>query len=52
MRIVFVALVIALVAASGLTAARPRSRRDWTLVWAVLVVLAWALLGFAFLRSR
>ncbi len=52
MRLVFVALVCLMIAAGVLTKARPRSRRDWLLVWAVLVLLAWALLGFAFLKSR
>ncbi len=52
MRVVFIFLVCVMVAAGLLTRARPRTTRQWTLVWAVLVLLAWALLGFAFLRSR
>jgi len=51
MRVVFILLVGAMVAAGLITKARPRTPRQWTLVWAVLVLLAWALLGFAFLRS-
>ncbi|HEU4892013.1 MAG TPA: hypothetical protein VFT47_10715 [Vicinamibacterales bacterium] len=31
---------------------RPGNQRAWTLVWAVLVFLAWALVGFGWLRSR
>jgi hypothetical protein len=52
MRIVFGLLVCALIAAGVFTKARPRSRRDWLLVRVLLVLLAWALLGFAFLKSR
>jgi hypothetical protein len=52
MRIIFVALVMTLVIAGLTTRARPRRRREWTLIWAVVVFLAWALLGFGFLRSR
>ncbi len=52
MRIVFALLVCLMIAAGILTNARPRSRRDWALVWVVLVLLAWALLGFAFVKSR
>ena len=51
MRIVFIVLVAVLVIAGLTTGARPRTTRQWALVWAVLVVLAWALLGFAWLRS-
>jgi hypothetical protein len=51
MRVVFVVLVCVLFVAALTTRARPRTRRDWTLVWAVLVFLAWALLGFGWLRS-
>jgi len=51
MRIVFILLVCAMVAAGVMTRARPRTPREWALVWALLLLLAWALLGFAFLRS-
>jgi TctA family transporter len=51
MRVVFVALVCILFVAALTTRARPRTPREWTLVWAVLVFLAWALLGFGWLRS-
>ncbi len=51
MRAVFVVLVCVLVVVGMTTRARPRTRREWALVWAVLVLLAWALLGSAFLRS-
>ena len=52
MQIVFLLLVIGMVIAGLTTRARPRNRREWTLVWAVLVFLAWALVGFGWLRSR
>lgn len=52
MRVIFVVLVCALVIAGATTRARPRTARQWTIVWIVLVVLAWALLGPAWLRSR
>jgi hypothetical protein len=51
MRLLFVVLVGALIVAAMTTRARPRSPREWTLVWVVLVFLAWALLGFGWLRS-
>ncbi len=52
MRVVFIALVCVLVIVGMTTRARPRTYGQWALVWAVLVMLAWALLGFAFLHSR
>ena len=52
MQIIFVALVIGMVIAGLTTRARPGSPREWTLVWALLVFLAWALVGFGWLRSR
>ena len=52
MRVVFVVLLLTLVIASVTTRARPRTPRDWTLVWAVLLFLAWALVGFGWLRSK
>jgi CHASE2 domain-containing sensor protein len=52
MRIIFVVLAIAMVIAGLTTRARPRTRRDWTLVWAVLVFLTWALLGFGWLAAQ
>jgi hypothetical protein len=52
MRFVFIALVAVIVIAALTTRrARPRTAWEWALVWAVVVFLAWALLGFAFLRS-
>jgi hypothetical protein len=51
MRMIFVVLLIAMVISGLTTRARPRTQREWTLVWAVLVFLAWALLGFGWLRS-
>lgn len=52
MRIIFVVLVAAMVIAGLTTRARPRAPREWALVWGLLVFLAWALLGFGFLRAR
>jgi hypothetical protein len=51
MLLVFVVLVGALVAASAVTRTRPRTAREWQLVWILLVFLAWALVGFGWLRS-
>jgi hypothetical protein len=51
MRIVFVVLVCVLVVVAITTGARPRTPREWTAVWAVLVFLTWALLGFGWLRG-
>jgi hypothetical protein len=51
MLLIFAALVAVLIVTSAATAARPRNARDWTLVWAVLVFLTWALVGFGWLRS-
>jgi hypothetical protein len=51
MRIVFVVLVCGLVMAGLTTKARPRGAHQWALVWGLLVLLMWALLGFGWLRS-
>lgn len=51
LRIVFGVLMVAMVIASLTTGARPRTSRQWKLVWVVLVFLAWALLGFGWLRA-
>jgi hypothetical protein len=51
MRLIFIVLVAVLVMAGLSTRARPRTAREWTLVWALLVFLAWALVGFGWLRS-
>jgi hypothetical protein len=50
MRIIFAVLVTILIVAGLTTRARPRTRRQWTLVWAVLLFLVWALLGAGWLR--
>jgi len=52
MRVIFVVLVTAMVVVGLTTRTRPRNRRDWALVWIVVVLLAWVLLGFGSLRSR
>jgi hypothetical protein len=41
MRLIFVVLVILLVVVSAVTRARPRTAGVWTLVWVLLVFLAW-----------
>ena len=51
MLVTFLVLVVALVVASAVMRARPRTAREWTLVWALFVFLAWALVGFGWLRS-
>jgi hypothetical protein len=50
-RLVFVVLLSALVMTAVTTAARPRTRREWMLVRAVIVLLAWALVGLGWLHS-
>lgn len=52
MRIIFAVLVTTMVIAALTTSARPKNPREWAIVRAVLVFLAWALLGLAWLRSR
>lgn len=51
MLLVFVVLFVALVVGGVFTRARPRTAREWRLVWVLLVFLAWALVGFGWLRS-
>jgi len=51
LRIIFVVLVVAMIAAGLTTGARPRTSRQWTIVWLLIVFLAWALLGFGWLRA-
>ena len=52
MRVIFGVLFVLMLVAGLTTRARPRSAREWTLVWVVLVFLMWALVGFGWLRSR
>jgi hypothetical protein len=51
LRLVFVLLVAALVLAALTTGARPRTAWQWRMVCALIVFLAWALLGVAWLRA-
>jgi hypothetical protein len=51
LRMIFAVLVCVMVVAGLTTGARPRTARQWTLVWAVMVFWAWALLGFGWLRA-
>ena len=52
MRVVFGVLVAGMIIAALTTGARARSARERTLAWALLVFLAWALLGLGWVRSR
>jgi hypothetical protein len=52
MRVVFGVLVAGMIIAALTTGARLRSARERTLAWALLVFLAWALLGLGWVRSR
>ena len=51
LRLTFAVLVAVMVIAGLTTRARPHTARQWTLVWAVVVFLAWVLLGYAWLRA-
>ena len=51
MVLIFMMLVAALVLGSTFTAAGPRTARQRTLSWGLLIFLAWALLGFGWVRS-
>jgi len=51
LRIVFGVLVGVMIVAGLTTKARARTPRQWTYVWVVVVFLAWALLGFGWLRA-
>ena len=51
MLLIFGVLFAVLVLAGTATAARPRTAREWALVRGVLVFLAWALVGFGWVRS-
>jgi hypothetical protein len=52
MRIIFVVLVTAVIIVGLTTRARPSNARQWALVWAALIFLAWALAGLGWLHSR
>jgi hypothetical protein len=52
LRLIFVVLVSGVVIVGLTTRARPRGRLEWTIIWVLFVFLAWALLGFGWLRSR
>jgi hypothetical protein len=52
MRMVFAVLVAGMIIAALAIGARPRSARERTLAWALLVFLAWALSGVGWVRSR
>ena len=51
MVLIFMVLFAVLVLGGTLTGARPRTPRQWMAAWGVLVFLAWALLGFGWIRS-
>ena len=51
LRIIFAVLVVTMVIVASTTNARPKTPRQWTLVTVVVAFLAWALLGFGWLRA-
>ena len=51
LRIIFAVLVVTMVIVALTTHARPKTPREWTLVWVVVALLAWALLGFGWLHA-
>jgi hypothetical protein len=51
LRIIFAVLVMVMLIAGLTTRARPRTSRQWTLVWLLFTFLAWVLLGFGWLRA-
>jgi len=51
MVVIFLLLFAVLVLGGTLTGARPRTSRQWMAAWGVLVFLAWALIGFGWVRS-
>ncbi len=51
MLLIFGLLFTVLLLAGTATKVRPRTARDWALVWSVLVFLAWALVGSGWVRS-
>lgn len=51
LRIIFAVLVAGMVIIGLTTRAGPQTARQWRLVWAVIAFLAWALLGFGWLRA-
>lgn len=51
LRLVFVALMMLMVIAGLTTSARPQTGRLWTVVWLLIVFLAWVLLGFGWLHA-
>ena len=51
LRLIFAVLVCVMVLTGLTTKARPQTAVQWTLVWAVITFLAWALLGFAWVRA-
>jgi hypothetical protein len=51
LRIIFAVLVLTIVIVALTTHARPKTPRQWMLVQVVVAFLAWALLGFGWLRA-
>ena len=51
LRIIFAVLVVGMIIVGLTTRARPQTPRQWTIVWVVVAFLAWALLGFGWLRA-
>jgi hypothetical protein len=51
LRIIFAVLVLTIVIVASTTNARPNTPWQWMLVRVVVALLAWALLGFGWLRA-
>jgi len=51
MQLIFVVLVVGVLVASTVAGLRPKTARERTLMWVLFLFLAWALLGFGWLRS-
>jgi hypothetical protein len=51
LRIIFAVVVVTMVIVASTTNTRPKTPRQWTLVPVVVAFLAWALLGFGWLRA-
>jgi hypothetical protein len=51
LRLIFFGLMFVMVIAGLTTSARPKTPRQWTAAWVLVVFLAWVLLGFGWLRA-
>lgn len=51
LRVIFAILAVGMIIAGLTTQAQPQTTREWTLVWVVIVVLIWAMLGIGWVRT-